>query len=69
MNQNIKLFNNNNNYIDIKMENISVSSQIEKQRAFITLIKDIQVSLNSKEYKKQGYSFNEYVKMKWNISQ
>ncbi|KAG4087283.1 hypothetical protein H8356DRAFT_960907 [Neocallimastix lanati (nom. inval.)] len=51
------------------MENISVSSQIEKQRAFITLIKDIQVSLNSKEYKKQGYSFNEYVKMKWNISQ
>jgi len=51
------------------MENISLSSQIEKQRAFISLIKDVQVSLNSKEYKKQGYSFNEYVKMKWNISQ
>jgi len=48
---------------------ILISAYFEKQRKFIALIKDIQVSLNSKEYKKHGYTFNEYIKMKWNISQ
>ncbi|KAG4107739.1 hypothetical protein H8356DRAFT_1024075 [Neocallimastix lanati (nom. inval.)] len=51
------------------MENNSLSSHIEKQRAFSSFIKEIQISLNSKEYKKLGYTFNEYVKMKWSISQ
>jgi len=51
------------------MENNSLSGHIEKQRAFSSFIKEIQISLNSKEYKKLGYTFNEYVKMKWSISQ
>jgi len=48
---------------------ISYSTYAEKQRAFVSLIKDVQSSLVSKEYKKQGYSLNEYAKMRWNISQ
>jgi len=45
------------------------SIYIEKQRKFVSLIKDVQISLKSKEYKNKGYSFNEYIKMRWNISQ
>ncbi|KAL6611093.1 hypothetical protein U3516DRAFT_872267, partial [Neocallimastix sp. 'constans'] len=45
------------------------SVYFEKQRKFVALIKEIQNSLNSKEYKNQGYTFNEYIKIKWNISQ
>jgi len=41
----------------------------EKQRKFTSLVKDIQISLGAKEYKNQGFSLNEYVKMRWNISQ
>ncbi|ORY66910.1 hypothetical protein LY90DRAFT_667837 [Neocallimastix californiae] len=48
---------------------ITSSTYAEKQRAFVSLIKDVQSSLVSKEYKKQGYSLNEYAKMRWNISQ
>ncbi|ORY66908.1 hypothetical protein LY90DRAFT_667835 [Neocallimastix californiae] len=51
------------------MERVSSSTYAEKQRAFVSLIKDVQSSLVSKEYKKQGYSLNEYAKMRWNISQ
>eukprot|EP00833_Pecoramyces_ruminatium_P013353 jgi/Orpsp1_1/1187385/evm.model.d7180000057338.1 len=41
---------------------------LEKQRKFIALVKDIQLSLKSKEFKGQGYSLKQYAKMKWNIS-
>eukprot|EP00833_Pecoramyces_ruminatium_P009682 jgi/Orpsp1_1/1183714/evm.model.c7180000086396.1 len=41
---------------------------LEKQRKFVSLVKEIQISLNSKEYKNQGYSLAQYSKMKWNIS-
>eukprot|EP00833_Pecoramyces_ruminatium_P015339 jgi/Orpsp1_1/1189371/evm.model.d7180000071489.1 len=41
---------------------------LEKQRKFVALVKDIQSSLNSKEYKNQGYSLGQYSKMRWNIS-
>ncbi|ORY44582.1 hypothetical protein LY90DRAFT_671597 [Neocallimastix californiae] len=44
------------------------STYIEKQKKFKDLVKSVQYHLNLKEYKKQGYSFDEYVKMKWNIS-
>eukprot|EP00833_Pecoramyces_ruminatium_P013236 jgi/Orpsp1_1/1187268/evm.model.d7180000056460.1 len=46
----------------------SLNMYLEKQKKFISLIKEIQNSLNSKEYKNQGYSLNQYTKMKWNIS-
>jgi len=42
---------------------------LEKQRKFIALVKEIQFTFNSKEYKEHGYSFKQYIKMKWNISQ
>eukprot|EP00833_Pecoramyces_ruminatium_P004362 jgi/Orpsp1_1/1178394/evm.model.c7180000065108.1 len=45
------------------------TAYFEKQRKFVSLIKDVQISLTSKEYKKQGYTFNEFIKIKWNISQ
>ncbi|ORY66906.1 hypothetical protein LY90DRAFT_667834 [Neocallimastix californiae] len=51
------------------MERIVSSTYAEKQKAFVSLIEDVQRSLVSKEYKKQGYSLNEYTKMRWNISQ
>jgi len=41
---------------------------IKKQTKFKNLVKGIQMSLESKEYKSQGISFDKYVKMKWNIS-
>lgn len=41
---------------------------LEKQKKFISLVKDVQSSLESKEYIKQGYSFNEFIKIKWNVS-
>ncbi|KAG4098852.1 hypothetical protein H8356DRAFT_1424409 [Neocallimastix lanati (nom. inval.)] len=44
------------------------STYIEKQKKFKSLVKSVQYHLESKEYKKEGYSFDEYVKMKWNIS-
>jgi len=50
-------------------KSVLTSAYLEKQRKFVALIKEIQTSLNSKEYKNQGYTFNEYIKMKWNISQ
>jgi hypothetical protein len=52
------------------MQNVTVSaSYLEKQKNFKSLVKEIQTSLKSKEYAKEGQSFNDYVKMKWNISQ
>jgi hypothetical protein len=42
---------------------------MEKQRKFITLVKEVQNIFNSKEYQKQGYSFKQFTRMKWDISQ
>ncbi|OUM57336.1 hypothetical protein PIROE2DRAFT_17714 [Piromyces sp. E2] len=39
-----------------------------KQTEFKKYIKEIQQSLNSKEYLKQGRTIDEFVKSKWNIS-
>jgi len=41
---------------------------LSKQRKFKNLVKNVQKSLKSKEYKQQGYSFDEFIKKKWNIS-
>jgi len=41
---------------------------ISKQNKFNTLVQEISKTLNSKEYMKLGYSFDDYVKMKWDIS-
>jgi hypothetical protein len=49
--------------------NEKLDAYLDKQRKFVSLVKDVQINLNSKEYKKQGYTFNEYIKLKWNISQ
>ncbi|KAG4091516.1 hypothetical protein H8356DRAFT_1407935 [Neocallimastix lanati (nom. inval.)] len=40
-----------------------------KQRKFKCLVKRVQKAIITKEYKKQGYSLNNYVKKNWNISQ
>jgi hypothetical protein len=52
-----------------KKINEKLEAYLYKQRNFVSLVKDVQINLNSKEYKKQGYTFNEYIKLKWNISQ
>jgi len=39
-----------------------------KQNKFKTLVKNVQHTLKTKVYKKEGLSLEEYVKMKWNIS-
>jgi len=41
---------------------------ISKQRKFKSLVKSVQRSLKSKEYKQHGYSFDEFIKRRWNIS-
>jgi len=41
---------------------------LSKQIKFRELVKDIQNSLNSREYIRLGYSFDNFVRMKWNIS-
>ncbi|ORX88071.1 hypothetical protein BCR32DRAFT_288824 [Anaeromyces robustus] len=41
---------------------------ISKQRKFKSLVKSVQRSLKSKEYKQHGYSFDEFIKKRWNIS-
>ncbi|ORY15101.1 hypothetical protein LY90DRAFT_636149 [Neocallimastix californiae] len=52
------------------MQKINLSNAyLQKQNTFVALVKEVQFSLISKEYKKQGYSLNEFIKMKWNISQ
>ncbi|KAG4095951.1 hypothetical protein H8356DRAFT_1398066 [Neocallimastix lanati (nom. inval.)] len=41
---------------------------LRKQKKFITLVNSIQKAISSKDYRKQGYTFNSYVKKNWNIS-
>ncbi|ORX41834.1 hypothetical protein BCR36DRAFT_374963 [Piromyces finnis] len=45
-----------------------LNNYLLKQEEFKKFVKDIQQSLNSKEYLKQGYTIDEFVKSKWNIS-
>ncbi|KAL6621465.1 hypothetical protein U3516DRAFT_811039 [Neocallimastix sp. 'constans'] len=51
------------------MQDPSLISYFERQQKFVSLVRDIQFSLNSKEYKNQGYTFNDYIRMRWNLSQ
>ncbi|KAG4092793.1 hypothetical protein H8356DRAFT_1429195 [Neocallimastix lanati (nom. inval.)] len=46
-----------------------IHDYILKQKRFKYDVKQIQKSIISCDYKKKGYSLNEYVKKKWNISQ
>lgn len=39
-----------------------------KQNNFKSMVKNIQHALNSKQYKDQGFSFDEFVRINWNIS-
>ena len=51
------------------MESITqYSTYLSKQMKFKSLVKEIQKSLESKEYITLGYTFTDFVKMKWNIS-
>ncbi|ORY85273.1 hypothetical protein LY90DRAFT_198565 [Neocallimastix californiae] len=45
-----------------------LSIYLKKQKSFISLVNNIQNGLNSKEYRKHGYTFGAYVKKNWNIS-
>jgi len=51
------------------MQDPSLISYFERQQKFVSLVRDIQFSLNSKAYKNQGYTFNDYIRMRWNLSQ
>ncbi|KAG4097471.1 hypothetical protein H8356DRAFT_1394101 [Neocallimastix lanati (nom. inval.)] len=46
----------------------NIYNYIEKQKQFLIQVKSIQYDITKKDYKKQGYSFTDYVKSKWNIS-
>jgi hypothetical protein len=39
-----------------------LSIYLKKQKSFISLVNNIQNGLNSKEYRKHGYTFGAYVK-------
>ncbi|KAG4096741.1 hypothetical protein H8356DRAFT_1309411 [Neocallimastix lanati (nom. inval.)] len=46
-----------------------IQDYISKQRRFKYLVKQIQKAIESCEYKRHGYSLNEFTKKNWNISQ
>ncbi|KAL6605443.1 hypothetical protein LY90DRAFT_630957 [Neocallimastix californiae] len=46
----------------------SLTIYLRKQKKFVTLVNSIQKAISSKDYRKQGYTFNSYVKKNWNIS-
>ena len=50
------------------MINSPLNVYLLKQNEFKRYIKEIQQSLNSKEYMKQGYTIEKFIKSKWNIS-
>jgi len=55
------------------MENISflenpLNVYLLKQKEFKRYVKEIQQSINSKEYTKKNCTIDEFVKSKWNIS-
>ena len=45
-----------------------LNDYFNKQIKFRTLIKEIQKELKSKDYIQQGYTYDEFIKIKWNIS-
>eukprot|EP00833_Pecoramyces_ruminatium_P011833 jgi/Orpsp1_1/1185865/evm.model.c7180000095689.1 len=52
----------------MQTDNNFINAYLKKQNSFRNLVKEVQSSLQSKEYKKLNYSLDEFVKMKWNIS-
>ncbi|ORX46141.1 hypothetical protein BCR36DRAFT_372303 [Piromyces finnis] len=52
----------------ISIENQSLDFYLIKQNKFKNLVKNVQHALKTKIYKKEGFSLEDYVKMKWNIS-
>eukprot|EP00833_Pecoramyces_ruminatium_P010899 jgi/Orpsp1_1/1184931/evm.model.c7180000091636.1 len=48
--------------------NTTLNIYFEKQKYFRALVKNIQYSLQSKEYKHYDYSIDEFIRLKWNIS-
>ncbi|ORX45736.1 hypothetical protein BCR36DRAFT_298655 [Piromyces finnis] len=48
--------------------NTNLYAYIEKQNRFRIMVKEIQKSIDNKEYLKEGCSYDEYIKKKWNIS-
>ncbi|KAG4096027.1 hypothetical protein H8356DRAFT_1044137 [Neocallimastix lanati (nom. inval.)] len=46
----------------------TLNAYFEKQRSFKALVKSVQRSLQSKEYKLYTCTFEEFIKSKWNIS-
>jgi len=46
----------------------TLKAYFEKQRSFKALVKDVQQSLQSKEYKLYSCTFDEFIKSRWNIS-
>jgi len=50
-------------------EDIShLDTYIEKQEKFRKLVKEIQKSIDEKDYVKEGATYDEYIRKKWNIS-
>jgi len=45
-----------------------INSYLEKQKNFKILVKDIQYSLQNKEYQRNNLSIDDYIKNRWNIS-
>ena len=61
--------NTQNDMAQSNMQNYSyLSDYFNKQIKFRKLIKEIQKELKSKDYIKQGYTYDEFIKEKWNIS-
>jgi len=48
--------------------NRQLTSYLTKQKKFISFINNIQNKIKTKNYKKEGYTFDSFVKTNWNIS-
>ncbi|KAG4083183.1 hypothetical protein H8356DRAFT_968439 [Neocallimastix lanati (nom. inval.)] len=48
--------------------NRQLTSYLIKQKKFLSFIKNIQNTIETKNYKKEGYTFDSFVKKKWNIT-
>jgi len=45
-----------------------LTSYLIKQKKFLSFIKNIQNTIETKNYKKEGYTFDSFVKKNWNIT-
>jgi len=48
--------------------NRQLTSYLIKQKKFLSFIKNIQNTIETKNYKKEGYTFDSFVKKNWNIT-